>query len=248
MDWAACPRSVASCSPNWLSSTIPTTHPSKAASESFKEEGLWSNCCWPGWWKPVFDAKDLQAFCISHVQEHTPSIQCFTPYYTFIGLRQSNGMSSQRCLPLINSKREILMITRPAIIHSGSVDQPPALRRSWLIRWIWVCWSHAWYTWSRQILYVNYSSVLMFLYSQGRILNPLSMALLICFLSFQDIRSHPRGQVRLQTRALDGPKGLSSTFIHILRCEGVRGLYNGVRLPKVPASSLMMSLPIFNPI
>lgn len=76
------------------------------------------------------------------------------------------------------------------------------------------------------------SSVLICVYSQGRILSLPSMALICSPFSFPDIRSQPCGQVRLQTRALDGPKGMTSTFLHILRSDGVRGLYNGVRLPK----------------
>lgn len=36
-------------------------------------------------------------------------------------------------------------------------------------------------------------------------------------------------QVRLQTRALDGPKGMLGTFVHILKANGVSGLYSGVR-------------------
>lgn len=28
---------------------------------------------------------------------------------------------------------------------------------------------------------------------------------------------------------------MTSTFVHILRCDGVRGLYNGVRLPLSPS-------------
>lgn len=35
-------------------------------------------------------------------------------------------------------------------------------------------------------------------------------------------------QVRLQTRAPDGPKGMFNTFLHILRNDSVLGLYNGV--------------------
>ena len=35
-------------------------------------------------------------------------------------------------------------------------------------------------------------------------------------------------QVRLQTRALDGPKGMFNTFVHVLKSDGVLGLYRGV--------------------
>lgn len=38
-------------------------------------------------------------------------------------------------------------------------------------------------------------------------------------------------QVRLQTRALDGPKSMLGTFVHILKANGVLGLYSGVRFP-----------------
>lgn len=38
-----------------------------------------------------------------------------------------------------------------------------------------------------------------------------------------------RAQVRLQTRTANGPKGMFATFTHILRNDGFRGLYNGVR-------------------
>jgi dicarboxylate transporter 10 len=36
-------------------------------------------------------------------------------------------------------------------------------------------------------------------------------------------------KVRLQTRALDGPKGMINTFVHIFRNNGFLGLYSGVR-------------------
>ena len=38
-------------------------------------------------------------------------------------------------------------------------------------------------------------------------------------------------QVRLQTRAPDGPKGMFGTFVHILKTDGALGLYSGVCLP-----------------
>lgn len=38
-------------------------------------------------------------------------------------------------------------------------------------------------------------------------------------------------QVRLQTRAPGGPKGMLGTFSHILRTNGFLGLYSGVSLP-----------------
>lgn len=46
-------------------------------------------------------------------------------------------------------------------------------------------------------------------------------------------------QVRLQTRALDGPKGMLGTFVHIIKANGVLGLYSGVRfLRHLPRLSL----------
>jgi len=36
-------------------------------------------------------------------------------------------------------------------------------------------------------------------------------------------------QVRLQTRAPDGPKGMFGTFLHIIRNGHILGLYRGVR-------------------
>lgn len=38
-------------------------------------------------------------------------------------------------------------------------------------------------------------------------------------------------QVRLQTRTVDGPKGMFGTFVHILKNDSVLGLYRGVCLP-----------------
>ena len=35
-------------------------------------------------------------------------------------------------------------------------------------------------------------------------------------------------QVRLQTRAPDGPKGMFTTFVHILKTDSFLGLYRGV--------------------
>jgi len=44
-------------------------------------------------------------------------------------------------------------------------------------------------------------------------------------------------QVRLQTRAPDGPKGMFNTFLHILRNDSFLGLYNGVSFPHPPTYS-----------
>ena len=38
-------------------------------------------------------------------------------------------------------------------------------------------------------------------------------------------------QVRLQTRASDGPKGMFGTLVHILKTDSALGLYSGVCLP-----------------
>lgn len=35
-------------------------------------------------------------------------------------------------------------------------------------------------------------------------------------------------KVRLQTRSADGPRTMMSTFVHIVRNNGLQGLYNGV--------------------
>lgn len=40
---------------------------------------------------------------------------------------------------------------------------------------------------------------------------------------------HPRfEQVRLQTRTPDAPKNMSGTFVHIVKTDGIRGLYSGI--------------------
>ena len=45
------------------------------------------------------------------------------------------------------------------------------------------------------------------------------------------------GQVRLQTRTPDGPKGMLGTFLHIVKNDSVMGLYRGVGPPSVSISS-----------
>ena len=58
-------------------------------------------------------------------------------------------------------------------------------------------------------------------------------------------------QVRLQTRAPDGPKGMFGTFVHILKTDSVLGLYSGVCRPHPSPSPSVPSPPpnlqAFNP-
>ena len=48
-------------------------------------------------------------------------------------------------------------------------------------------------------------------------------------------------QVRLQTRAPDGPKGMFGTFVHILKTDSALGLYSGVGLPHLSLLPFFLS-------